>query len=475
MSREGQLMKNTIIITIGKICTQFVSFFLLPLYTSLLTTEEYGIVDILNTYITLLIPLITLQIEQATFRYLIDIREKKDDDEKKKIISSAMIFVMIMVLVFLLFFLLFAKYINIPFKYFFISNLLSCMFSSILLQITRGVGDNKTYAIGSLITAITMIILNVILIAGLAKGVSGLLISNFCSNLFCCFYLVIKKKVYKYVSIKYFEKEYLKKLLKYSTPLIPNNLSWWIINVFDRTIITLILGAGLNGVYSIANKFSNMYIIIYNIFNMTWTESASLAIDDEDKDSFFSKIINIALQIFVGSCLLIIAVIPFVFPILVNNSFNEAYNQIPILMLATLFNVMVGLISTVYIAKKITNKVAKTSMIAALINVIINIFFIKFWGLYAASISTAISYFSMMILRYFEVQKYVNITINKSLIISSIIMLCILFVTYYLNNINLNILMFIFVIIYAIIINRKNINFIINVIKLKKLKGDKND
>ena len=82
MNRGRELAKNTMIISIGKIGTQFVSFLLLPLYTAKLTTEEYGTVDLLNTYISLLIPIIVFQIEQAIFRYLIDAREKEYEKEK---------------------------------------------------------------------------------------------------------------------------------------------------------------------------------------------------------------------------------------------------------------------------------------------------------------------------------------------------------------------------------------------------------
>ena len=76
MNREKGLIKNTLIITIGKICTQLITFFLLPLYTSILSTEEYGIVDLLNTLVSLLLPIITFQVEQAVFRKLIDNRNK---------------------------------------------------------------------------------------------------------------------------------------------------------------------------------------------------------------------------------------------------------------------------------------------------------------------------------------------------------------------------------------------------------------
>ena len=68
MNREKSLLKNTIIITIGKVCTQMISFFLLPLYTGILSTEEYGTVDLLNTLVSLLLPIVTFQIEMAVFR-----------------------------------------------------------------------------------------------------------------------------------------------------------------------------------------------------------------------------------------------------------------------------------------------------------------------------------------------------------------------------------------------------------------------
>ena len=73
MNKKKQLAKNTIIIFIGKVCTQLISFFLLPLYTGYLKTSEYGIVDLITTYITLLVPIITLELEMSIFRYLVEI------------------------------------------------------------------------------------------------------------------------------------------------------------------------------------------------------------------------------------------------------------------------------------------------------------------------------------------------------------------------------------------------------------------
>ena len=89
MSRNKTLLKNTLIILFGKVCTQLISYLLLPVYTTVLTTEEYGTVDLLITYVTLIAPVITLQMEAAVFRFLIDVRD--DADGASRIMTNSMV------------------------------------------------------------------------------------------------------------------------------------------------------------------------------------------------------------------------------------------------------------------------------------------------------------------------------------------------------------------------------------------------
>ena len=118
MNREKSLFKNTIIITIGKICTQLITFLLLPLYTGILTTAEYGTVDLLNTLVSLCLPIITLQIEQAVFRELLEVRNK--EQEIKDIISSAIFTVIVQSIIFLILFVIVAPAFKNVYKYFFL-------------------------------------------------------------------------------------------------------------------------------------------------------------------------------------------------------------------------------------------------------------------------------------------------------------------------------------------------------------------
>ena len=429
MSKSKQLAVNTAIITIGKISTQFISFFLLPVYTKLLTTSDYGVVDLLGTLVSLLVPIIILQIEQAAFRYLIDYRNNSDGI--KKVVSTTIAVIVVQSIVFIFVFCLFEKYIHNSYKVYLLINVLICIFSSVLSQIARGLGNNLQYALSSFLAATVTIILNIIFIVFLNMGASGMLLANFISNLFVCLYLILILKLYKYIRIKKIDLNMLKELLKYSLPLIPNSISWWIINMSDRTIISTFLGLGANGLYAVANKFSNIFIQFYNIFNMTWTESVAMNIDDNESEKFFRDTINSMFSMFSAVCILIIGIMPFLFKVMVNKQYNDAYNQIPILMLATLFNVIIGLYSAFYIGKKMTGEVAKTSVISAIINISLNLLLLKYIGLYAASLSTAISFFIMMVYRYFDVKKIINAPLKKKNLFLVIMSLFITVYSYY--------------------------------------------
>lgn len=466
MNKEKQLIKNTAIVSIGKICTQLITFFLLPLYTAVLTTEQYGVVDLLNTLVGLFLPIVTLQIEQGIFRYLIECRDNLE--EKKKIITTSLLFTFAQSVLYLLIFFIISGFINNEYKYFLATNLIAGMFSTILLQISRGLGDNFKYAVGSFISGVVIVVLNVIFIVLFHWGAYGMLIATLIGNMSCALYIFLSKKIYKYINRKSYNKKTLKEMLKYSIPLVPNMISWWVVDASDRTIVTSFLGIGMNGILSAATKFSNVISTLYSVFNLTWTESAAININSEDRDEFFSKILDFIIRFFGALILGIIAFMPLVFSMMINEKFGEAYYQIPILMIGSIFNIATSFLGSIYVAKKITKEIAKTSIFAAVINLGINISLINFVGLFAASISTAIAYFAMTIYRAIDSRKYVNLRINKSVVISYILMLVITIVFYYIRIKLICFVIAMMVVIYAIIINKNSIKFILNLVKNKK-------
>lgn len=466
MSREKNLLKNTAIITIGKICTQLITFFLLPLYTSILSTAEYGTVDLLNTLVSLLLPIVTFQIEQAVFRSLIDNRE--NHTEQVKTISTSIIIVLIQSTIYLSIFFIIAPFVNNEYKYFLATNVIAYIFSSLLQQIARGLGKNTQYAMGSFISAFSTIMFNIIFLLVFKFGAKGMLIANMIGQLICTLYIFLELKIYKYINVKEFRKKVLTKLWKYSMPLIPNAISWWIFNASDRVIVSTLLDLSSTGLLSAANKFSSVYITFYNIFNMSWTENIALHIKDADIKEYFNKMFNIVLKIFVAMGIGMIACMPFVYPIMINEKFNEGYGLVPILIIASFFNVVVGLISVIYVAKKNTKAIANTSVVSAGINIIVHLALIKFIGLYAAAISTFVSFFIMSIYRIYDInRKYFKINIEKNILIMSFVVLSIVLVTYYLNNKYLCLISLLITIIYAYLINKDSLQMLLKMLKEK--------
>ena len=445
MNREKTLFKNTIIITVGKICTQLVTFFLLPLYTAILSTEEYGTVDLLNTLVSLLLPIVTFQVEQAVFRNLID---NRDNEEKKREIISTGIFSVILQCI----------------------NVIAYIFASLTQQMARGLGKNTHFAISSFLAAFSTIIFNVLFLVVFKFGAYGMLIANMLGQLICCLYNIIFLKLYKFISIYEFKKVILIKLWKYSLPLVPNAISWWIFSASDRVIVSGILGVAQNGILSAAHKFASVYITLYNIFNLSWTEMVALHINDKDVKEFLNKMINTMLKFFTALGVGIIACMPFIYPIMINKNYWEGYYQVPIMIIGSIFNIVVGLISTIYVAKKNTKAIASTSVVSAIINIAVHLMLIKFIGLYAASISTLTAYFIMSIYRLYDLKKrYFAINIEKKFILLTVVALIPILIAYYLQNIILQIIALLIAIIYAYMINRKNLKSILNMI-LKKNK-----
>ena len=210
MSREKTLFKNTLIITIGKVCTQLITFFLLPLYTAILSTEEYGTVDLLNTLVSLLLPIVTFQVEQAVFRNLIDNRE--NEDVKKKIISTGIFSVILQCIIYICIFFIISPFFENQYKYFLATNVIAYIFASLTQQMARGLGKNTHYAIGSFLSAFSTIIFNILFLVVFKFGAYGMLMANMFGQIICAIYNIIALKLYKYISISEFKKAVLMKL-----------------------------------------------------------------------------------------------------------------------------------------------------------------------------------------------------------------------------------------------------------------------
>ena len=463
MSRQKDLAKNTAILTVGKVCTQCISFFLLPLYTAILSAEDYGTFDLFVTYATLLLPLVNWQLDQGLFRFMLDYRGNKD--EQKKLFSTLLISSTVQNIIYVVLFICIEPFLKIENAYFLLLYVVLQVYNALFLQFVRGLGYSIKYTIASFISASATTVLNVIALVFLRMGLQGLFVSTLTAQLLTLVYLVISSRSWEYFSLKNARIGTFKRVGTYSIPLIPNNLAWWVVNASDRTIISHFLGTAANGIYSVANKFPNVFINFYNILNLSWTETVSLHYNDEDRDEFLTDTMTSLVKLFVAACLGIVACMPFVFPIMVNAKYSAAYNQILILMYAMLFRVLVGLYSCVYVAQKNAKKIAYTSISAAIINITVDLLLINKIQVFAASLSTLIAFLSMFIVRYIDVNKAVHMRIKKPIAIGSILLSIMLVGTYYCNNKVIQFVALCITALYAVVTNMDMLKSGVNLVK----------
>lgn len=462
MSREGRFAKNTAILALGTFFPKLAIFVTLPVLTACLTKEEYGTYDLIVTLVSLILPAATLQIQSAAFRFLIDVRENAK--EKGSIIANIYFFVMVSSLP-----ALFIMYLVLE-RYACNTRLLICFYffldiiSNTNKQIVRGLSDNIAYAIGCCIGGLSQIFFVLFLVYALGTGLAGGIAGLCAAELLCSCYLFIRAKLYKYINRKFISSRQIKNMLAYSWPMVPNGLSQWIMHVSDRLVITVFMGLEANAEYAVAYKIPSILAFAQVTFNMSWQENASIVSKDDDAAQYYSVMFHHLFKTVTGCMAILIGISPILFGIFVKGNYTKAYHQIPILYMGILFYCLSAFWGGIFVAFKKTKAVGTTTIAAAVGNLLIDIIAIRWIGLYAASLSTLISYILLCVFRMIGVQKMIKLTYDfKQVVFILIIMIFQCYLSFIQNTIG-NWINFVVGMILGIYLNKELIRKIIGMI-----------
>lgn len=453
MNREKALAKNTLILSVGTFLPKLTTLIALPILTEYLSKSEYGVYDLINTLVSLLIPLITLKLEMATFRFLIDCKGNKN--ESSKIISSSLsaILPISLVVVLIIFTVLRINSYDLWLcifiaLYFFLDNVYV-----LLQQMARGLGRNNLYSISAVTNSVVNMILIVVLVWKVQIGLLGVMIALDVALIISLAFLTVSLNIFSYFSPRNTSRQTLKEMLGYSWPLVPNSLSSWVINLSDRLIVVAVLGIEVNAIYAAANKIPSLFNTLQGTFISAWHENASISVNDSDTDDYYSHMFNLVFTMMIGIMAALIAITPLLFKLLISSKYADAYYQMPFLFGGMICFSLSSFLGGVYAAHKRTKSVGLTTTAAAVCNLLINLLFVRLIGLYAASISTFVSFLFLLVFRMIDVKKFQPMKYNmkKIILFASVItvMCCVSFI----NNMILNIANCIFGIIFAIAIN----------------------
>lgn len=458
MNPYKKLLNNSVIFAVGNLGSKIINFMLVPLYTFYLTTEEYGVADLITVTISLLLPVLSANIFEASLRFAIDSAE-----DQSRVLNNSIFVGIIGSIVTLLSFPLFQLFFeDTRLTMFMIFLIIVQMFRTILSQFARGIGQVKVFAVNGVLLTFATAIYNILLLTVFELGLDGYLLSIGLAYLTSIIHLSIKLNILSHIKLKDFDQVYIKLMLKYSIPMIPNNIMWWLINASNRYFILNYLGASANGIYAISARIPGLISIVSTIFMQAWQLSAIEEYENDDKSQFYTTVFNAySSLLFLFSGAIIVIIKP-----LIANFFNPTYfdswENVPLLLLGVVFSCLSSFLAANYLASKETKGAFKTSIVSGVASIVFNLVFIPKFGLLGAGLSNMLSFLIMFLVRYFDTRKYVEIQINWfKLITNTMIILLQMFVQFlgFTTAIELSILTGLFIVQLLV-----NLQFIVDVI-----------
>ena len=420
MNKYKKLASNTIVFAIGSFGSKILLLLLTRLYTGNINPGDNSTKELLELTANFLIPIITFSIADAVIRYGID-----KNFDNRKVFTSACVSELcgIGVLLLLSPLLQFLPYTE-GCVILLVIYCITSGFRQIASQFVRARGLVRLFAMDGILATLTLFLFNVTFIAGFHLGVTGFLISVILSDLLSGVFLWLVAGLHKFFRLRYLDRKMLRTMLRFSIPLIPSALLWLVTGFSDRLFIRYmsgpdgLVGETAAGIYGVSTKIPNLISTISTIFFQAWNMSAIEENDSTDRSRFYHRVFD-AYQsfLFIASAGLIVFV-QVLSNILINSDiypeYATAYRYTPVLIAGVLMMCFNQFLSSVYSATQHTTHSFWTSLIAAVVNIVLNIILIRFWGIMGAAIATFVSYFICYCIRIVDARKYVPFPVNHA-------------------------------------------------------------
>ncbi|RWZ41840.1 hypothetical protein EQG69_09135 [Levilactobacillus brevis] len=261
MNRYHKLISNSIVFAIGNIGSKMITFLLLPLYTYTLSARAYGIADLVQTTVSLLLPLISLNIFEGVLRFTMD-----KSNNKSSVLNIGMRFTMYGSLLFMVLGFLLSRMSNVSYIGFIVFIVIMQALQSLLSQYVKATGRVTLFAFNGMLLTFVTAGMDVIFLVFLKLGLLGyfwaLIGGLFVSDM----YLFWRGQILASLTLKKVNKDLEQQMVRFSLPLIPNSIVWWATNAVGRYFVVYFLGATANGIFAVGNKIPSMLSVVNSIF-----------------------------------------------------------------------------------------------------------------------------------------------------------------------------------------------------------------
>lgn len=383
------LLDNTFLLSLGTFGSKILTFVMVRFYTGVLTPSDYGTADLIMQTANLLLPVVSLGITNGVFRFALDRKE-----HRKSIFSAGLYTILLGSLILLAAGPLLSRsedlheYVELICAY----TLASCL-HSLCAQYIRAEGKTALFAGQGIFNTALVIWFNILFLQVFRLGVFGYVMSVVVADGICTGYLVLREKLWKLLVPKP-DDSVTKAMLRYSIPLIPATIFWWITSVSDRYMVTWFLGAEANGLYAVACKIPTILSLLSTIFMEAWQFSAiSEATGDREVHiRFYSQVWGFFLSamVLVGSVMIVLCRLEI--RVLAARSYYAAWQYVPVLAMAMVFSAFSSFMNSVYVVMEKSHLSLWTAVWGAGANILMNLWMIPRIGIQGAAIATLVSY-----------------------------------------------------------------------------------
>ena len=412
VSHKGRitfLLGNTLVFALGGLAVKAVSLVLMPLYTTALTAGEYGTAELLNSAIEIVLPLLSLGVVEALYRFSID-----DDVPKDELFANSLLVLGSgIVCTGVLCSLASAVWGMGHVVSFFVLFCSVCVFKA-TTQLARGLGHVRRFVAYGLINALAMVIATYLLLVQGRAGIEGYLWSYAIGYLVGGMAAFLGSAEYRLLVPFRADRVLLRRMLVYSLPLVPNLLSWWLVSVSGRYAVLWGSGLAAAGLFTAASKMPSLVNIVASVFQQAWQYSTAREIGSPDRGAFFGAVMRGYSLATLSAAGLVIALNRPISRLMLQTEFSEGWRYVPLLMLAATFGVMTIFFGTFYQALMSSRVLMVSTMLGAVVNVVLAVVLVPFMGPWGAGLAGAVAYALVLVVRARDLRRRIDLPIDRS-------------------------------------------------------------
>ena len=416
------LLSNTFLISLGTFGSKLLTFVMVRFYTGVLTPADYGTADLIMQTANLLLPLVSLGITNGVFRFALDRKE-----QRRSIFTIGFYTILVGSLILLAALPLLSNSESLREYTLLIGvyTLASCL-HSLCAQYIRAEGKTALFAVQGIINTALVIGFNITFLLVFRMGVFGYVMSVVAADGICTLFLVLREKLWKLWLPKP-EGQLWNAMLRYSIPLIPATIFWWITSVSDRYMVAYFLGTDANGLYAVACKIPTVLTLLSTIFMEAWQFSAiqEATGDREVHIRFYTQVWSAFLAVMVMAGSVIIVLCRVEIRMLSTQQYYEAWKYIPTLSMAMVFSAFSSFMGSVYVVTEKSRLSLWTALWSALANIFLNFLLIPRIGIQGAAIATLASYVLCFAIRAVTSRRLIPFTLFTPRLIGSGLLLAI--------------------------------------------------